>query len=328
MREATHRLAFLAAFLAILVWGAACGGSTHDKQDGGADAPPPGSGGRVSTGGTTGTSARGGNVGSGGRATGGAGGGGAIGSGGASAVGGAGGAVGSGGATRIDGGVGTGGLSGSGGRATGGATGAGGGTGGAGGTDAGSSDGAIDRTDARADASPDGMVDGPPEVGADAAADLPLATDSVPEDGAGSGTIESCFVGLPAQVGVQMIATKSTADGRVRMRIALDTEDRMGTSGTYGWGPIRLAVEVDGVVTCITDRSLLRYTGSLHNCGDTATATAGTTKYSITAPDRPTATLTIEADGATLGPYTLTDTACTMFWSAGAPISCRSGGPC
>jgi hypothetical protein len=125
-----------------------------------------------------------------------------------------------------------------------------------------------------------------------------------------------------------MIATKSTADGRVRMRIALDTEDRMGTSGTYGWYLIRLAVEVDGAVTCITDRSFLDYTGSHHNCSDTATATAGTTKYSITAPDRPTATLTIETDGATTGPYTLSDTACTMYWSAGAPITCRSGAPC
>jgi hypothetical protein len=69
-------------------------------------------------------------------------------------------------------------------------------------------------------------------------------------------------------------------------------------------------------------------TGSHHNCSDTATAMSRTTTYSLTAPDRPTATLAIDSNGTTAGPYILTDTACAMLWSAGTPIACRSGGPC
>jgi hypothetical protein len=121
-----------------------------------------------------------------------------------------------------------------------------------------------------------------------------------------------------------MVATKATADGRIRVRIALDTENRMGTSGTYGWGLIRLGVEVDGVVTCIKDRANLGYGGSHHNCSDTASATSGTTTYSFVAPDRSPAALTIKSGGTTTGPFTLTDTDCN-YW--GLP-RCSSGGPC
>jgi hypothetical protein len=315
MRSTTHVLAFIVV-VPLLAWGA-CSSSNNDKHDGSADSAL-GSGGRTATGGAAG-SATGGNVGSGGRATGGAWG--------------SGGSLGSGGATRVDGGVGTGGLSGSGGRATGVTT----GSGGAGGSDAARPDGAMDQVigdaqviaDARVEVGRDAEVDRTADAGgADGPLDAPMGTDSAPADGVSSSTLESCFIGLPAQVGAQMIATKSSADGRVRMRIVLDTEDRGGSSGTLAWGIIRLAVEVDGVVACITDRSALRYNGGHHNCSDTATAQSGTTTYSLVAPDRPTTTLTIESDGTTAGPYTLTDATCTMLWSIGTPITCRSGGPC
>lgn len=340
MRPTTRALALIAVvpvFASLLV-GGACSSSNSDKHDGSADSAPTGSGGHKATGGAAG-SATGGNLGSGGRGPGGAGGGGAMGSGGP-AVGGAagsggvpavGGATGSGGAPRIDGGVGSGGLFGTGGRATGGAS----GSGGTGAIDAARPDGAVDHVvdmhpaDVGTDVLWEPTVDGPADADEpDSPADAPLNADSSFRDVGSTGTLESCFVGLPAQVGAQMIATKSTADGRVRMRIALDTEDRGGTSGTLAWGLIRLAVEVDGVVTCITDRSALHYSGSHHNCDDTATGKAGTTTYSLVAPDRATATLTIESNGSSAGPYTLTDTACAMWWSAGAQITCRSGAPC
>lgn len=344
MRPTSHALAFIAVIPAfVLLWaGGACSSSNDASHDSGTDSAPLGSGGQKATGGAAG-SGIGGDVGSGGRATGGAGGG-VVGSGGGPSVGGS---PGSGGTPRIDGGVGTGGLPGTGGRATGGATGGGGtlamdasrsdgagdhgmldmqgssdaaaevGRDGAGDTAADAGDTAADAGDAAADA---GDVEGP--------ADAPVGGDGDLADLGSSSTLESCFAGLPAQIGIQMIASKSTADGRVRMRIALDTEDRSGTSGTLAWGLIRLAVEVDGVVACLTDRSALRYTLSHHNCSDTATGKAGTTTYALSAPDRATATLTIEGNGSSTGPYTLTDTACTMLWSAGAPITCRSGGPC
>jgi hypothetical protein len=188
----------------------------------------------------------------------------------------------------------------------------------------------------RNDASTDGADDLGQGDGKDAVADStdlglpdgPADTSKADGDGPGSGTLDDCFQGLPAPVGAQMVATKATADGRIRVRIALDTEDRMGTSGTYGWGLIRLGVEVDGVVTCIKDRANLKYTGSLHNCSDKATATSGTTTYSFAAPDRSPATLTIQSNGTSAGPYTLSDTACTMRNSTGAVLQCRSGGPC
>jgi hypothetical protein len=141
-------------------------------------------------------------------------------------------------------------------------------------------------------------------------------------------TFDACFADLPSPVGTQMIATKQSSDGRVRIRIALDTEDRMGTSGTYGWGLIRLAVEVDGEVTCMKERTNLKYTGSHHNCSDSATATSGSTTYSLKAPDRSTASITIDGAGAANGTWTLTDFTCTMAGALARPAGCRSGAPC
>ncbi len=325
MRSRTHALALVVVPAVVsLLAGGACSSSDNDKHDSGTDSPPMATGGQRAMGGA-GATATGGNVGSGGRATGGAGAGGALGSGGVPGVG--------GGIPSIDGGMGTGGLVGTGGRATGGAV----GSGGALAIDAARPDGTADRgtvdvsppPDARPETGPEAAVDLGADVGQpDGPPDAPMNADGALPDVGSATTLESCFAGLPAQVGAQMIATKSTADGRVRMRIALDTEDRGGTSGTYGWGLIRLAVEVDGVVSCMADRSALSYKPSHHNCNDTATGSSGTTTYAITAPDRPTATLTIESNGVTAGPYTLDDTACAMWWSAGAQITCRSGQPC
>jgi hypothetical protein len=321
------------ALLPMVALGIACGGSgTKDQPDatGPSDAPAVGTGGRTGNGGQSGSPTTGGTVGSGGQGAGGAvAAGGQTGFGGSARTGGTMGSGGAGGATKTDGGLD---ASGAGGRGTGGVVPGTGGSGGTGGTnpnDAGGpdlADVAVERVDASGDGSgPDAVADQARDlVAPDSPPDVPATNDGNDADVPTTGTLDDCFKGLPAPVGWQMVATKSTADGKVRVRIALDTEDRMGTSGTYGWGMIRLGVEVDGVVTCITNRANLGYQGSHHNCSDTASATSGTTTYSFVAPDRSPASLTINSNGTIMGPYTLTDTECT-YW--GMP-RCGSGGPC
>jgi hypothetical protein len=320
----------------LLALGAACSSSSKDSaRDGGVDGLiVGGSGGYTAVGGSAGGSPGGGVGSSAGLASGGAGvnGGSSTGSGGTGTAGNTGnggqrtaGNTGTGGASAS-----TGGNAGNGGRSTAGNTagsttsaGAGGtstaGTTSGGGSQAGGS-GGNPKIDAAADvgSSPDAMVDsGRP----DSPADRPQTTDT-----GSTMTLDACFADLPKAVGAQMVATKQSSDNRVRIRIALDTEDRMGTSGSYGWGLIRLAVEVDGEVTCIKDRASLKYTGSHHNCSDKATATSGSTTYSLGAPDRSSTSITIAGSGAANGTWTVTDTTCSMAGSFTA--ECRSGGPC
>jgi hypothetical protein len=264
-------------------------------------------GGATGAGGTTGTGGRSGtagSLGSGGTASAG----GATGSGGGSGTAGrpgSGGTASAGGAAGTGGSVGSGGLPGSGGSGTGGAGGSvpntgGSGAGGSGGTttrDAGASD---------------------------------VALDAQTFDGTPSSSLDDCFAGLPKAVGMQLVATKSSADGRVRIRIALDTEHWVSTSGTFAWGLIRFGVEMDGAVTCITDRASLVYQGSHHNCADSATAIAGTTTYSMSAPEWEETSLTITTGGTSAGPYLLTSSSCAMTQSElPGTLKCRPhGGGC
>lgn len=145
---------------------------------------------------------------------------------------------------------------------------------------------------------------------------------------AGGGPLDECFAGLPGRVGTQMLATKKSADGRIRVRIALDTADRGGTSGTMGWGLVRLGVELDGAVSCITQPSQLSYVGSHHNCLDKAGATAGAMTFELEDPDDGSTSLTVRKDGTVVHEsVVLTDESCSSSTPIG-PQTCRSGGPC
>lgn len=145
---------------------------------------------------------------------------------------------------------------------------------------------------------------------------------------AGGGTLDECFAGLPGRAGTQMLATKKSADGHIRVRIALDTADRGGTSGTKGWGLVRLGVDLDGSVSCITQPSQLSYVGSHHNCSDKAGATAGAMTFELKDPDDGSTSLTVRKDGAVVHEsVVLTDESCSSSTPIG-PQTCRSGGPC
>lgn len=146
--------------------------------------------------------------------------------------------------------------------------------------------------------------------------------------GVGGDTLDECFAGLPGRVGTQMLATKKSADGRFRVRIALDTMDSSGTSGTMPWSLLRLGVEQDGAVSCITQPSQLSYVGSHHNCLDKAGATAGAMAFELEDPDDGSTSLTVRKDGTVVHEsVVLTDESCSSSTPIG-PQTCRSGGPC
>ncbi len=231
--------------------------------------------------------------------------------------------------TPDGGGGGAGGSGGAGGRGgSGGAGGSGGrgGAGGTGGTGGGAGAGGSGGSDARpGDARPDRGPDSRP---ADAAAG---------DGGNASPGLDTCFAGLRMGRDSYQIATKVSADGKVRLRIALETDGRIGTSGTYGWLPYRLALEVDGTNVCISDEAQINsptfYMGSRHNCTDKLVINAGGRRYEITGPDtrtvppaRSAATLSVFSGASrVLGPVTLTTTTCVTRVSGAA---CMSGGPC
>ncbi|HXU80449.1 MAG TPA: hypothetical protein VN914_03590 [Polyangia bacterium] len=246
-----------------------------------------GSGGADGSGGGGGT-ATGGSDGTGGSpGTGGSGGtGGKLGTGGSAGTGGAAGTGGTGGSGNTGGSAGTGGVAGTGGAGTGG----GGNTGGTGGNR-------------------DGGTDGPVDAGG---------------GGGASGSLDQCFANLPPFPGRYQIATKTSADGTMRVRVALMVEPGgVGTSGTVPWKLVRFGIERGTLSACVTAPNQLVYTGSLHNCSDKAAAgvTGGT--YLLNAPDR--ASTTISAAGAGAFPATtFTNTAC----KSSDGNACGSGGPC
>ncbi|MCG5051462.1 MAG: hypothetical protein KA712_00730 [Myxococcales bacterium] len=122
---------------------------------------------------------------------------------------------------------------------------------------------------------------------------------------------------------------------KYRMRLALETAGRFGTSGTRPWSVYRVALQTPDGNVCITDESALgtAYQGSRHNCSDKLTLTVGSKRYVIDNPDtavdvvdpttwgRP-ATLTIFVNNQSVGgPVRLDTVAC----HGGI---CGSGGPC
>lgn len=115
------------------------------------------------------------------------------------------------------------------------------------------------------------------------------------------------------------------------MRTALETADRGGTSGTYPWAAVRVALQIDGAVICLDEGALASaYRGSRHNCSDVLSFTVEGNRYEIAPPDtsadRQTATLTVYS-GTTVvkGPFMLSTTSCT---AGGVNPVCRSGGTC
>jgi hypothetical protein len=153
-------------------------------------------------------------------------------------------------------------------------------------------------------------------------------------------TLEECFAGLRPLVGASQIATRASADGKYRMRLALETADRSGTSGSVGYLPVRLGLETPEGRHCLTDESILKstYKGSHHNCNDVLTVEAAGRRYVIQNPDsaieytdqtkwRRLARLTVFS-GATMtaGPIEMPTVSCDR--SSFADGKCRSGGPC
>jgi hypothetical protein len=159
--------------------------------------------------------------------------------------------------------------------------------------------------------------------------------------GTGGSFLDDCFKGLPApaESAKQQIATKVSADGTIRMRIALDDGGRIGTSGTVGWKVIRFALEKTGEPPiCIpTFPSDLEnpYKSITHNCKDTLTVSSGQRRYELTWPDtgaEQSDTVISALTGATMnwGPIKLMTVTCTPLPPPKPPAqtTCRSGGPC
>jgi hypothetical protein len=296
------RPAVLAALVANLL---ACGASSEGPGD--FDASGGASGG---SGASTGTSGTGGTAATGGSGT--AGSAGASGSGGAA---GSTGSAGNGGASSSGSTSSTGSTSG-----TGGTSGGSGGASGSGGREGGMAGGS----------------GGAGQAGAAGGAGAPMS-DAGRTDG-GTQSIDDCFKGLRAGVGWFQDATKASIDKRYRMRLALDTGDRVGTSGTFGWAAYRLALETPDSVVCVQEAALANaYQVTHHNCMDVLTVVVGDRKYVIQNPDsaidyvdpnawRRPATLTIFVGAQPIGPAVRLDTtSCNL---AGLDGKCRSGGPC
>jgi hypothetical protein len=137
------------------------------------------------------------------------------------------------------------------------------------------------------------------------------------------GSIDECFANLPGPVGLQQVDSKASADGKIRLRLAFDTEDRGGIE--TAWALIRFAIEVNGVVTCVKDRQQLNYMVTHHNCLDKASVVAGSVRYDLVAPNFVATQISASMNGASAwGPTTVQTTTCT-----GAPNpKCLRGGPC
>lgn len=145
-------------------------------------------------------------------------------------------------------------------------------------------------------------------------------------------SIESCFAALRPLDGISQISTRENVAAQIRLRLALETADRVSTSGTFPWAAVRLGLELDGLLICLDEATLAgAYELSLHNCVDVLTFEAGGLRYEITEPDEPSGaagvSLTVFSGASPVrGPIPLATTACVAGGSA--IVQCRSGGPC
>jgi hypothetical protein len=157
---------------------------------------------------------------------------------------------------------------------------------------------------------------------AQASADLGAPRD-VATDQAWADLLDACFVGLPAPVGLQVLANKGSEDGTTQVRLALDTMGKVGLA--YPWTMVRLGIVIEGALTCVTEKSDLTYTVTHHNCSDGATASAGTTRFELVRPADIASELRIYDGGTLVRAIPLTTASCVR---SDGPGACPSVGPC
>jgi hypothetical protein len=152
--------------------------------------------------------------------------------------------------------------------------------------------------------------------------------------------LDACFAGLRAGQGAYQVATKASADKSYRMRLALETADRLGTSGTKAWRAFRFGLETPTGNVCITDEQALldAYQVTHHNCADVMTVAVKSVRYVIEQPDtmvdyeNPTiwtrpGTLKVFVDDQMVGNSIHLETV-SCDRTADAEGRCYSGGPC
>jgi hypothetical protein len=137
--------------------------------------------------------------------------------------------------------------------------------------------------------------------------------------------LAQCFEDLRPLQGWFMKATKLSADGKVQVRLAVETADRFGTSGTSPFALVRFAIVADGKMACLTSPPAGAYKVTHHNCKDTASVTVDDIRYELSDPVSPITP--ISAFMGTIrqwGPLPLNDATCTVgsSYPAGSETKC------
>jgi hypothetical protein len=139
--------------------------------------------------------------------------------------------------------------------------------------------------------------------------------------GCGDGPITSfdegfaarCWAELPPSPGPLMqVHTKLSDDGRTRVRLALYNLPGVPSDFGVDWFLVRFSYERDTVRVCVREPEALAYHKTVHNCGDTAAATAGGVRYQLRAPSDSVTDVSAFAGQRRLwGPVRLHDATCT-----------------
>lgn len=135
--------------------------------------------------------------------------------------------------------------------------------------------------------------------------------------------LDACFEGLPAPVGLQELAQKSSSDGSTHVRIALDTMGKTGLA--YPWTMVRLGVVMGEAVICVTEKRDLTYTVTHHNCSDVASAVAGVTRFDLIKPGDLLSELRIFSGSTLVDSISITTESCIR---SDGPGACPLVGPC
>jgi hypothetical protein len=156
----------------------------------------------------------------------------------------------------------------------------------------------------------------------DTSVDLGSSSEVI-SDPAWGALLNACFEGLPAPVGLQILAQKSSGDATTQVRLALDTMGKTGLA--YPWTMVRMGVVIDNEVICVTEKNDLAYTVTHHNCNDVASATAGATRLELIRPADGSTELRIFSGSALVNSITLTTRSCVR---SDGPGTCPLVGPC